>query len=144
MAYISYNKLWESEFDGIVCKRGKLQDAKISQLKFEVNDTYRKDKKITTNFEAVNDEDVMNKAYLDDKLKKIDGHISYIEKDYNEFKKQYNKQSVEEILIQKAVKTTKQILYDKGLFDKYDNADKVLEDFLFVTRRRGDLSEDNT
>ena len=27
MAYISYNKLWESEFDGIVSKRDKLQDA---------------------------------------------------------------------------------------------------------------------
>ena len=55
-------------------------------------------------------------------------------------KKQYNKQSVENFLIQKAVKTTIQILYDKGLFDKYANADKVLEDFLFTTRRRGDLS----
>ena len=69
----------------------------INQLKLEVHDTYKKDEKITTNFEAVNDKDVINKAYLDDKLKKIDGHISYIEKDYNEFKKQYNKQSVQEI-----------------------------------------------
>ena len=34
-----------------------------------------------------------------------------------------------------------QILYDKGLFDKYQNADKFSEDFLFTTRRRGDLSE---
>ena len=33
MAYISYNKLWESEFDCIVSKRDKLQDANISQLK---------------------------------------------------------------------------------------------------------------
>ena len=56
-------------------------------------------------------------------------------------KKQYNKQSVEEILIQRAVKTTIQILYDKGLFDNYANADKVLEDFLFTTRTGGDLSE---
>ena len=69
--------------------------------------------------------------------------MSKLEKDYNEFKKQYNKQSVEEISIQRAVKTTIQILYDKGLFDNFQNADKVLEDFLFVTRRRGDLSEDN-
>ena len=141
MAYISYNKLWESEFDGIVSKRDKLQDSNISQLKLEVHDTYKKDEKITTNFEAVNDEDVINKAYLDEKLKKINGHISYIEKDYNEFKIQYNKQSVEEILIQRAVKTTIQILYDKGLFDNFQNADKVLEDFLFTTRRRGDLEE---
>ena len=144
MAYISYNKLWESEFDGIVSKRDKLQDANISQLKLEVHDNYKKDEKITTNFEAVDDSDVINKCYLDEKLKKINSHISYIEKDYNEFKLQYNKQSVEEILIQRAVKTTIQILYDKGLFDNFQNADKVLEDFLFTTRRRGDLSEDNT
>ena len=101
MAYIHYNKSWESEFDGIVSKRDKLQDLNINRLKLEVHDTYKKDKKITTNFEPVNDEDVINKAYLDEKLKKIDGHISYIEKNYNEFKLQYKKQSVEEILIQK-------------------------------------------
>ena len=76
-------------------------------------------------------------------IKKIDGHISRFEKDYNEFKLQYNKQSVEEFLIQRAVKTTIQIIYDKGLFDNYGNADKVLEDFLFTTRRRGDLREVN-
>ena len=34
-----------------------------------------------------------------------------------------------------------QILYDKGLFDNFQNPDKVLEDFLFTTRRRGDLEE---
>ena len=141
MAYISYNKLWESEFDGIVSKRDKLQDSNINQLKLEVHDTYKKDEEITTNFEATDDSDVINKAYLDNKLKKTDGHIAFIEKDYNEFKLQYNKQSVEEILIQRAVKTTIQILYDKGLFDNYANADKILEDFLFTTRRREDLSE---
>ena len=141
MAYISYNKLWESEFDGIVSKRDKLQNSNINQLKLEVHDTYKRDEKITTNFEAVNDEDVINKSFLDEKLKKIDGHISYIEKDYNEFKKQYNKQTVEEILIRRAVKTTIQILYDKGLFHNYANADKVLEDLLYTTRRRVDLSE---
>ena len=144
MAYISYNKLWESEFDGIVSKRDKLQDLKINQLKLEVHDTYKKDEKLTTNFEAVNNEDVINKGYLEGKLLKINGHLSKIEKDFNEFKKQYNKQSVEEALIQRAVKTTIQILYDKGLFDNYQNADKVLEDFLFTTRRRPDVSEENT
>ena len=138
MAYISYNKLWESEFDGIVTKRDKLQDSNISQLKLEIHDTYKKDEKITTNFEAVDNENVINKGYLDEKLLKKDGHLSKLEKDY-EFKKQYNKQSVEEILIQRAVKTTIQILYDKGLFDNYANADKVLKDFLFTTRRRADL-----
>ena len=121
MAYISYNKLWESEFDGIVSKRDKLQDLNINQLKLEVHDTYKKDEKITTNFEPIDDSDVINKSYLDGKFKKIDRHISYIGKDYNEFKLQYNKQSVEDIL----VKTMIQILYDKGFFDNYANADKV-------------------
>ena len=142
MAYISYSKLWESEFDGIVSKRDKLQDASISQLKLEVHDTYKKDEKLTTNFKPIDNLDVINKGYLDEKLLKIDGHISKLEKDFNEFKLQYNKQNVEDILIQRAVKTTIQILYDKGLFDNYANADNVLEDFLFTTRRRGDLSEE--
>ena len=141
MAYIYYNKLWESEFDGIVSKRDKLQDLNINNLKLEVLDTYKKDEKITTNFEPIDNADVVNKGYLDEELKKTNGHIAYLENDFNEFKLQYNKQSVEEILIQRAVKTTIQILYDKGLFDNYANADKVLEDFLFTTRRRGDLLE---
>ena len=144
MAYISYNKLWESEFDGIVSKRDKLQDLNINNLKLEIHDTYKKDEKLTTDFKPVDNEDVINKGYLDEKLLKINGHLSNLEKDYNEFKLQYNKQSIEEILIQRAVKTTIQLLYDKGLFDNYANANKVLEDFLFTTRRRGDLSEDNT
>ena len=144
MAYISYNKLWESEFDGIVSKRDKLQDLNINNLKLEIHDTYKKDEKLTTNFEPDDESDVINKGYLDDKLLKINSHISKLEKDFNEFKLQYNKQNVEEILIQRAVKTTIQILYDKGLFDKFQNADKVLEDFLFTTRRRPDLSEENT
>ena len=141
MAFISYNKFWESEFDSIVSKRDKLQDLNINQLKLEIHDTFKKDENLTTNFKPIDNEDVIKKAYLDEKIKKIDGHISYLEKDYNEFKLQYNKQNVEDILIQRAVKTTIQILYDKGLFDNYANADKVLEDFLFTTRRRGDLSE---
>ena len=143
MAYISYNKLWESEFDGIVSKRDKLQDLNINNLKLEVHDAYKKDEKLTTNFKPVDDSDVINKGYLDSKLLKIDGHLSKLEKDFNEFKSQYNKQNVEEILVQRAIKTTIQILYDKGLFDNYTNADKVLEDFLFTTRKRPDLSEEN-
>ena len=142
MAYISYNKLWESEFDGIVSKKDKLQDLNINNLKLEVLDSYKKDEKLTTNFELIYNKDVINKGYLDEKLIKINGHISKLEKDYNEFKIQYNKQNVEDILVQRAVKTTIQILYDKGLFDTFQNADKVLEDFLFTTRRRLDL-EDN-
>ena len=125
MAYISYNKLWESDFDGIVSKRDKLHE------------------KTTTNFEPIDNSDVINKAYLDSKILKTDGHLSKLEKDYNEFKLHYNKQSVEEILVQRAIRTTIQILYEKGLFDKFQNADKVLEGFLLTTRRRPDLSEEN-
>ena len=136
MAYISYNKLWESEFDGIVSKRDKLQDSNINQLKLEVHDSYKKAEKITTNFEPVDNEDVINKGYLDEKLLKINGHLSKLEKDFIEFKLQYNKQSVEEILIQRAVKTTIQILYDKGLFDNFQNADKVLEDFFIYYKAK--------
>ena len=95
----------------------------------------KKDEKIKTNLEPTDDSDVRNKAYLDEKLKKIGGHVSHIENVYNEFELQYNKQSVEEVLVRRAVKTTIQILYDKGLFDNYANAENVLEDFLFVTRR---------
>ena len=141
MAYISYNKLWEKEFDNIVSKRDKLQDMNINQLKLEVHDTYEKDEKITTNFEPTDESDVINEAYLDDKFKKIDGHISYIENEYNQFILEYNKQSIEEVLVQRPVKTTIQILYDTGLLDNFQNADEVLNFFLFVTRPRGDLSE---
>ena len=57
----------------------------------------------------------------------INGHLTLLEKDYNELKLHYNnKQSVEEVLVQGAVKTTIQKLFSKGLFDKYANADKVL------------------
>ena len=55
MAYISYNKLWESEFDNIVSIGDKLQDLNINQLKLEVHYRYKKDEKITTNFNAVNE-----------------------------------------------------------------------------------------
>ena len=101
MSYISLKKLCEPEFDGIVSKRDKLQDLIINHLKFEIHDTYKKDEKITANIETTDDSYVINKAYLDDKIEKIDGHIAYIEKDYNELKKHYNKQSVEKILVQK-------------------------------------------
>ena len=143
MAYTSYIKLWESEFDGIVSKRDKLQDSNINQTKLEVKGTYKKDEQLTTNFEPSNNEDVINKGYLDEKILKINGYLSKLEKDYNELKLQCNKQTVEDILIQRAVKTTIQILYDKGLFDNYANADKVLEHLLFTTRRKGDLEKIN-
>ena len=112
-------------------------------MKLEVPDRYKKDEKKTTNSEAVNGEYVLNKAYLDEKFLRIHGRVSYKEKDYNEFKLHYNKQSVEETLVQRAVKTIFQILYDEGLFDSVPSADKVLKNFLFVTSRRPDLEKVN-
>ena len=84
----------------------------------------------------------MNKAYLDEKLIKIDGHKSLFEKDYNKFKIQYNKQSVEEVLVQRAVKRTLQILYDKELFGSFPNADDFLKSFLFVRLDLEEVNED--
>ena len=42
MACISYNKLWESEFDNIIRKKDKIQDMNINQLKLQVYETYKK------------------------------------------------------------------------------------------------------
>ena len=39
------------------------------------------------------------------------------------------------------MRTTIQILFDRGLFDGFHNAAEVSKDFLFLTRRRGDLGE---
>ena len=116
MAYMFYNELWESEFETIVSKRDKVQDMKINRLKLEVHDTDEKDE---TSFEPSNNENVMNKSYLDGKILKQTGRLSLLKKDYNEFKLQYNKQSVEGILFQRAVKTALPILYDKGLIDVF-------------------------
>ena len=35
----------------------------------------KKDEKLTTNFEPVDDSDVINKGYLDSKLLKVDSHL---------------------------------------------------------------------
>ena len=129
MAYKSYIKLWENEFDNIVSKKDKMQDNDPYQLKLELHDTYKKDFKITTNFEPINNENIIIKAYLDEHLSKIEGQISYIKKDYNEFKILYNKQSIEEILNQRAVRTTIQKLYDRGKFDNCDKTDKLTNIF---------------
>ena len=62
MAYISYNKLWESEFDNIVSNWDKFQDMNINQLKLEVHGTFKNDEKTTTNFQPISDEDVKKTA----------------------------------------------------------------------------------
>ena len=94
-------------------------------MKLEVQDTYEKDEELTTDFEPINIEDVINKAYLDEKILKRNSQLPILEKDYNEFKLQCNKQFVEVILIQRAVKMTIQ----NGLIDAFSNADKFIKDF---------------
>ena len=58
-----------------------------------------------------------------------------------------NDKQSEEALFESAVKTTSQILYDKGFFDSYDNADELLKDHLHIDKfneRRGlDVQELN-
>ena len=72
---------------------------------------------------------------MDEQILTTKSHISLLEKNFIEFKLNYSKQSIEEVLIQRAVKTTFQILYDKGLFDNNNNADEVLNDLLFTTQK---------
>ena len=63
------------------------------------------------------DEDVLNKAYLDKKLTKIECHLSISEIEYNENKVLLNNQSVEEVLIRRAVERLFEYFYDESLFD---------------------------
>ena len=63
-----------------------MQNIKLKQLKIKIIETFKNDEKLTTTIEAVNDEDVINKAYLNEKLSKKEGHLSFEEKDYTEFK----------------------------------------------------------
>ena len=83
--------MWKSEFGNIVSKRDKLSDLKINQLKLEVQNTYEENEKISSNFQSTDDIYVINKAYLDEKLLGLNGHLSLSESYYNEFNLQYNK-----------------------------------------------------
>ena len=150
MAFIRYGKLWRSEFYNNVSAKDRVQDINLNHSKLKMNDTYKEDEKITS-FEPHNNEDIVNKAHLDTEISKVKGHISFIEKIFNEFKLRSDKkkQSDDEFVIEKAVKTTFQIIYDKGLFDNYDNADEVIKDYSLVEvneRRRPvfeELNDDN-
>ena len=84
----------------------------------------------------------MNKAYLDTNISKKEGLLSFIEKDYIEISLHNSKISREEVLIERALKLTLQIFYDKGLLDNFNNADEMLKDYLPIEvneRRRLDL-----
>ena len=77
-----------------------------------MSDTYKKDEKTTT-FELFNSEDLLNKSRLDTELSKKEGHISYMEKDGNELKVRNNKEAEEDVLDERAVKTTLQLIYHR-------------------------------
>ena len=94
--------MWGSEFENNVSKKNKRQNINLNQLKLKVNDAYKKDEETTTKFEPSSDEDVINKAYLDTKISKLEPQISYIQKDCNEFKLHNKKEVEEEVIIEKA------------------------------------------
>ena len=73
-----------------------MQVISINQFKLEVHDTYQKHEITTTFFQPTDDKNVINKAYLDEKLVTTNGHLSFSEKDYKEFILQNNKQSPED------------------------------------------------
>ena len=58
-----------------------------------------------------------------------------------------NDKQSEEVLFEGAVRTTVQLLHDKGRFDNYDDAEEVFKVFLLIDkvndRRRPDLDELN-
>ena len=53
MAYKTYDKLWESEFDNIVSKIDKVEDLSYNQLELEVHDSYKKDEKNCQQFSTL-------------------------------------------------------------------------------------------
>ena len=64
---ITYNKLWRNEFYNNVSAKDKMQEKNLNQLKLKINDTYKKDEKLTTNFQLSVDYDVIINVYLDEK-----------------------------------------------------------------------------
>ena len=110
IAYIIYDKLWRSKFYNNVSPKDRWQDIILNQLKLKVNGTYEKDEKLTTNFEHSNGVDVVNIAHLNATLSKTKGQFSFIEKNYNEFQLHNKKHSVGDVLIERAVRTTNEIL----------------------------------
>ena len=86
-----------------------MQDTNLIQLKLKVKVFHKKDKKITTSFKPSNPDDVMNKVYLETKSLEIEGQLSFIIKENNDFKLHKSKQSEEDDLIERAVETNIQI-----------------------------------
>ena len=144
MASISYDKLVRSKFYSNIPAKHRVQEINLNHLKLKVNDTYETGRKKNNENEPSND--LINEAYPVTKLSKAEDHITYMEKEYTDYKLRDDKQS-EDVLIERAVETTIRVLYDKGFFDKYDNADEALKNYLPIDevneRRRPYLEELN-
>ena len=81
MAYLSFDKLWRSEFYNNISSKVRFQDINLNQLKLKVKDSYKKAEKLTMKFESSDKKHAESKGYLDTELLKKEGHISYIDKD---------------------------------------------------------------
>ena len=63
MAYISCGKSWRIEFYNVISAKENVQSLNLNQLKLKVNDIYKKNEKITANFEPTNTSDDMTKLF---------------------------------------------------------------------------------
>ena len=109
--------MWESDFDNNVSKKDKVQELNINQLNLKVHDTFKKDEKRATKFEAVDGVDAINKSYLEEKQKK-ETVISLISKTNTtnlNYKTTNNLKKKFLFNDQRAVETTIYVLYDKGV-----------------------------
>ena len=60
-----------SEFHNNASATDRMQDKNFNQINFKMNDTSKKNKKLTTNLESFDDTDALNKIYLDKNLYKM-------------------------------------------------------------------------
>ena len=120
-----------------------MQDINPNKVKLKVNHTCIEDEKISTNFEISHDKDVINKAYFNKKISKKEGHKSFIEKDWSDIRMHSKKKQSKDVLTEKAVKSTTQILQDKVLVDKQDNADEALKIYALSGKSRFELEKLN-
>ena len=62
LAYLGYDKLWRSNFYINTWAKSRVQDINYNQLKLKVNETFKKDEKLTTEFEPSNPEYIIKKG----------------------------------------------------------------------------------
>ena len=111
---MGFNEWWRYELYNIVSADAGLQDMNLNKLKLNINESYKKDDKITRNYEPSNDEDVVKNAWRDTKLSTINENgqrrIPFIEKEVSEFLINFHKSARfndPQTLIQNTVKKTR-------------------------------------